>query len=77
MENNPGRSSRVVGYAEAFLLGVEDARAKAVAQRTMPWGVSRKLALFRANRAGSKALKPVERVPLITAVYEPGTCGFG
>lgn len=63
----------------AFVLGVEDVSGKAAAQRTIPWGVSRKLALFRANRnrAGSKAPKPAERVPLIPAVYEPGTCGFG
>lgn len=78
-QDNHGRSSRVSGYVEAFVLGVEDVRGKAVAQRTIPRGVSRKLALFRANRnrAASKALKPAERVPLIPVVDEPGTCGFG
>lgn len=74
---NPGRSSRV--SAETFLLGVKSTRGKAVSERTMQWGISRKLALFRANRnrAESKALKSVERVPLIPVVYEAGTCGFG
>lgn len=74
---NPGRSSRV--SAETFLLGVKSTRGKAVSERTMQWGTSQKLALFRANRnrAESKALKSVERVPLIPVVYEAGTCGFG
>lgn len=52
-------------------------RGKDVCRRIMPWGISQRLALFRANRAESKALKSVERVPLIPVVYEPGTCGFG
>lgn len=63
--------------AETFLLGVKSMRGKAKSGRTMPWGISQKLALFRANRAESKALKSVERVPLIPVVYEQGTCGFG
>lgn len=39
-QDNHGRSSRVSGYVEAFVLGVEDVRGKAVAQRTIPRGVS-------------------------------------
>lgn len=75
MESNPRRSSRV---GRSFLLGVEDVRGKAVAQRMMLQGISQKLVLFRVNtnRAGCKALKPVERVPLIPVVYELDTCGF-
>lgn len=77
VKNKPGRSSRVSG--EAFILGAKSMEGKAVAGRTMPWGISQKLALFRANRnrAECKALKSVERVTLITVAYEPGTCGFG
>lgn len=41
--------------------------------------LGKSLHFFRANRnrAESKALKSVERVPLIPVVYEPGRCGFG